>query len=349
MAAGLALAPLVGLGLSSASELKGQPVSGRGLSLVTPIAKPVVTPVVKEKSGGGCHGTSIDFVDTPTEAAKLAKKEGKLVLVLHVSGHFEDPRFTCNNAEALRVGALADPKVGKYINENFVSSFQKVATFRIVGKNKQGGNVATYFCAPDGRVLHVVPGPVNAPTMLREAQWVVDTTERAIKECKKDGGKFKAIFRTAHAAKLKAEYGLVVEPVTFDAPEPDPKSPLTYKDPTGRPLAPKLPPPPVDGPDVTLRPAEAKAMLRAQKGAGADASARALVDRRGRRWVLGNVGRAHMLMAAHSMCKIEKVYGTVFENILGEKISTKPVEIATPFPWHNGGPKGPRPLIKRGG
>ena len=52
------------------------------------------TPVVKDKPSGGCHGTSIDFVDTPTEAAKLAKKEGKLVLVLHVSGHFEDPRFT---------------------------------------------------------------------------------------------------------------------------------------------------------------------------------------------------------------------------------------------------------------
>jgi hypothetical protein len=42
----------------------------------------------------GCHGTKIDFVDTPKEAATQAKKEQKLVLVLHVSGHFEDPRFT---------------------------------------------------------------------------------------------------------------------------------------------------------------------------------------------------------------------------------------------------------------
>ena len=40
-----------------------------------------------------------------------------------------------------------------------------------------------------------------------------------------------------------------------------------------------------------------------------------------------------MLMAAHSMVKIEKVYGTVFESILGEKVSTKPVEVVTPFPW----------------
>jgi hypothetical protein len=45
-------------------------------------------------AGEGCHGTKIDFVDTPKEAAAQAKKEQKLVFVLHVSGHFEDPRFT---------------------------------------------------------------------------------------------------------------------------------------------------------------------------------------------------------------------------------------------------------------
>jgi hypothetical protein len=47
-----------------------------------------------EKETCGSHGTSINFVDTPSLAAKQAKKEKKLVLVLHVSGLFEDPRFT---------------------------------------------------------------------------------------------------------------------------------------------------------------------------------------------------------------------------------------------------------------
>jgi hypothetical protein len=41
-----------------------------------------------------CHGTSVEFLDTPSEAAKQALKEKKLVFVLHVSGNFEDPRFT---------------------------------------------------------------------------------------------------------------------------------------------------------------------------------------------------------------------------------------------------------------
>ena len=101
------------------------------------------------------------------------------------------------------MNALANPEVGKYLNEYFVSSFQKVATFRIVGNQKQGGNVASYFCAPDGRVLHVIAGPVNAATMLREAKWVVETTKKAMKEAKGDGGKFKAIFRKAHAERLE--------------------------------------------------------------------------------------------------------------------------------------------------
>jgi len=246
------------------------------------------------------------------------------------------------------VSALANAAVGKYLNEYFVSSFQKVATFRIVNNAKQGGNVASYFCAPDGRVLHVVAGPVNSTTMLREAKWVVETAKTAIKESRGNGGKFKAIFRTAHAKRLKDEYGLVVEPVTFDAPELDPKSALTYSDPSGQPLAPKLPPPPLEGPDVSLR--DKEMATKAQANAAAP-GARALLDRRGRRWVLGNQGRVHHLMAGHSMVQIEKVYGSVFENILGEKISTKPVEVVRPFSWmnKNGSRVSSAPPIKQGG
>jgi hypothetical protein len=50
-------------------------------------------PAKVEDTSGSC-GTTIDFFDTPKEAAKQAAKDEKLVLVLHVSGNFEDPRFT---------------------------------------------------------------------------------------------------------------------------------------------------------------------------------------------------------------------------------------------------------------
>jgi hypothetical protein len=227
------------------------------------------------------------------------------------------------------VNALANPEVGKYFEKYFVAAFQRVGTFRIVGKAKQGGNVATYFCAPDGRVLHSVPGPVDANTMLRESKWVVETAKKGIETSKGDGAAFKAFMRKAHADKLRNEYGLVVEPVTFDPPDPkDNDGALTYRDPSGRPLAPVLPPPPIDGPDVKFR---AQLELAAKN---APAGAALLRDRRGGGWAINNQGRAHHLLAAHSMGQIERLYGAVFEGILGERISTRPVEIVNPFPWH---------------
>jgi hypothetical protein len=232
------------------------------------------------------------------------------------------------------VNALANPEVGKFVNEFFVSSFQKVATFKIVNGQKQGGNVASYFCAPDGRVLHCIAGPVDANTFLQEAKWVVETTQKAMKEANGDGAKFKAYFRKAHAEKLQRETGLVVEPTTYDWSPPSEEDALQFRDPTGRPLAPKLPPPPIDGPDVKLQ--EKELSLR-QAGAAKAANTPGMpgycTDKAGRRWNIGNQGKADQIMAAHCMMKIENIYGTIFENILGEKISTKPVEINTPFPW----------------
>ena len=46
------------------------------------------------KCGTQSYGTSVVWSGTPSEAAAKAKTEGKLVFVLHVSGHFEDPKFT---------------------------------------------------------------------------------------------------------------------------------------------------------------------------------------------------------------------------------------------------------------
>ncbi len=48
----------------------------------------------ERESKTACHGTTVEFVSSPVAAAKLATKQKKLVLVLHVSGHFEDPNFT---------------------------------------------------------------------------------------------------------------------------------------------------------------------------------------------------------------------------------------------------------------
>jgi hypothetical protein len=96
--------------------------------------------------------------------------------------------------------------VGKYVNDFFVSSFQKIASFVIANQQKQGGNVASYFCTADGRVLHVIAGPVDAAVFLQEARWVVETWKLAQLEAQEDPLRFQTVIRKAHADRLRQEY-----------------------------------------------------------------------------------------------------------------------------------------------
>jgi hypothetical protein len=164
---------------------------------------------------------------------------------------------------------LTNEQVGRYLNDHFVSAFQKVGTFRIANGQKQGGNVASYFCLSDGCVLHVVAGPVDAATLLREARWVVETRKLAISQSDRALDQYKAIFRKAHADRLRQEYGM--------------RAPL------------------LDFPSPATQGLE----IRSRK--------------------LAKQGRVHLLLAANPLVKIDKIYDVIFEQILGEKISTLPV------------------------
>jgi hypothetical protein len=46
------------------------------------------------KSATETYGTSVNFMDDPVAAARVALKDRKLLFVLHVAGNFEDDRFT---------------------------------------------------------------------------------------------------------------------------------------------------------------------------------------------------------------------------------------------------------------
>jgi hypothetical protein len=158
------------------------------------------------------------------------------------------------------VNALAKDEVGNYLNASFVASYQKVGTFRLVNGQKQGGNVASYFCTPDGRVLHAVAGPVNAATLLREARWVVETYKLALLEHPDDGTAVRAFVWNAHAERLRREHGL----------------------------------------DLTREGAAPRGRLNQQ-------------------------GQVHLLLTAAPLARLERVYKLVFENVLGETVSTAPV------------------------
>lgn len=162
------------------------------------------------------------------------------------------------------MNALADGQVGDYLNEHFVAAFQKVATFRIAGGQKQGGNVASYLCTPDGRVLHLVAGPADAAALLREARWAVEGYKLAQLEGSDDPARLRQFFRDAHAERLRQDHGL----------------------------------------DLAR---------------GGEHAGRPSLDAK---------GRAHLLLAAAPLARIEHVYRLVFERILGEQVSAAPVDVA---------------------
>lgn len=78
-----------------------------------------------------------------------------------------------------------------------------MGTFQFVNGRKQGGNVATYFCTADGRVLHAIAGPVDGRTLLHEAKWVLDIHEKAKQAGKEEEAEFAKFVRQAHAERVK--------------------------------------------------------------------------------------------------------------------------------------------------
>jgi hypothetical protein len=61
-----------------------------------PQPAPKNQPQAKLEDIAGCEnfGTQLEFVRNPQVAARMARDEGKLTFLLHVSGNFEDARFT---------------------------------------------------------------------------------------------------------------------------------------------------------------------------------------------------------------------------------------------------------------
>ena len=177
------------------------------------------------------------------------------------------------------MNALAKEEVGKYLDRHFVSAFQRVATFRVAGAQKQGGNVASYFCTPEGMVLHAIAGPTDETSFLREARWAVDTYNLAILKNLRGDQQVRAFFRKVHFERLQTEHGVSAQDLRFStkhAPMQDWKSFFVQN-----------------------------------------------LHR-----VAGNQGKVHLLLVATPLPRIHDVYQTVFEKILNERISTKPVAVS---------------------
>jgi hypothetical protein len=185
------------------------------------------------------------------------------------------------------VGALTNPQVGDFVNRNFVSTYVKVGTFQLVNGQKQGGNVATYFCTTDGKVLHAIAGPVDANSFLYESRWAVNVAQRAGLEGRESPERFRQVVREAHTDRLDRDYGITratINRMRDSVAEGDGGF-------TGK------------GTNSWLK----KQFLRRHQNGWAAKP------------------QVHLLNALFPMEKIEDVYQYVFETILNEKVSSLPV------------------------
>lgn len=125
----------------------------------------------------------------------------------------------------MRTQALAKPEVGDFLSKHFVAVHDKVGTFTVTvgpdGKtpNRNGGNVAAFFCTPAGDVIHAVAGPRTGEAFLAEAQWATAVYAEIRKQTTRMAPaervvRSAAALKQAHAAALE-----VLKKPNVNAPE----------------------------------------------------------------------------------------------------------------------------------
>ncbi len=68
---------------------------------------------------------------------------------------------------------------------------------------KNGGNVASFFCTPDVKVIHATAKPINADQLLREATWAVTTYREVLEQEPKSLPVQMKLVEQAHLKQLK--------------------------------------------------------------------------------------------------------------------------------------------------
>ena len=84
---------------------------------------------------------------------------------------------------------------------------------------KNGGNVASYFCTPDARVIHAVGKPVSGARLLKEAAWAVNTYERILAKAPKRLRTQAKLLQQAHLAELNTTLAAFDQQYRRELPE----------------------------------------------------------------------------------------------------------------------------------
>lgn len=202
------------------------------------------------------------------------------------------------------MGALSDKTVGEYVEANFVTCYEQVGDFRVTATTngqlaRNGGNVVSYFCTPELKVINAIVGPVEAAQLLGAAHWSVNLSAKA-----KHAGPDDRL-QICEAAHLE-ESG--IDPATFYqvVSEKLPRISRQYQSRrTGILASPRLKKR-LEAGEITL--------IDPFTQARQEASRAFTLDRRG--------ALTHRILAMQPLASVYDVYGELFERVAGERITT---------------------------
>lgn len=127
---------------------------------------------------GATAQEKVAWLSDRAEVAIQARKDGKLLLVVHLSGDFAKNAADSAEAKTYRAAALADPRVRKELSSRFVVLYQQAGEAEVLRKLLAAKTqpvrtdfALTYVCLPDLRVIHFISGFVSADQLLGELAW----------------------------------------------------------------------------------------------------------------------------------------------------------------------------------
>jgi len=119
--------------------------------------------------------TSALWLDRDAALAQ-ARKQGKLLFVVHVSSDFRENASESREARLYRTTALADPRIETRLAQRLTPTVRGVGEagslhLARTDKASEQDFAIAYVCLPDERVLHFIPGFVSAAELLAELEW----------------------------------------------------------------------------------------------------------------------------------------------------------------------------------
>lgn len=170
-------------GLAQLQRVREELLGGEHAPQILAAVNDAMDHVAQQRYG---HVSGLYWYTDLEEAKKQAAATNRPILSLRMLGKLTE-EYSCANSRFFRVLLYADPNINSYLRDHFVLHWQSVRDVPQVTVTLEGGgrftrtvtgNSAHFVIAPDGQVLHIIPGLWHPQAFLDELQASRDLAKR---------------------------------------------------------------------------------------------------------------------------------------------------------------------------